>query len=94
MLYPPKLYSPPMLVTDAARLIRRAARIFRTQADLFEREVERLNRQKTVTRAEAKRLGFEDMGIPHLITPANAKPRGRGPAPGKRRKISRESVEA
>jgi hypothetical protein len=72
---PKRLYAKPMIPSDAARTIERVALILRAEADRFEREVMRLNQRAMVTRSEAERLQqFQDMRIPRIVTPANAKP--------------------
>lgn len=77
---PPKLYTKPMVTNDAARLVERAERILRAEADRFARELARLNqREATLTRGEAEEhLRFQDMRIPRVVTPANAKPASGG----------------
>jgi hypothetical protein len=71
---PQRLYAKPMIPSDAARTIERVALILRAEADRMEREVGRLNQRDMVPRAEAERLRFQDMRIPRVVTPANAKP--------------------
>jgi hypothetical protein len=69
-----RLYAKPMLINDAARTVERAALILRAEADRMEREVMRLNQREMVTHAEAVRLRYEDMRIPRVMNPADAKP--------------------
>jgi hypothetical protein len=90
---PPRLYAKPMLINDAAKFMERAALILRAEADRFEREVTRLNQREMVTRSEAERLQqFQDMRIPRLVTPANARPHRAGT--GRPRKDRSEKTTA
>jgi hypothetical protein len=76
--FPCRLYATPMVPSDAARLVERVARILQAEADRMQREVNRLNNRKLVPRAKAEELlRVDDMRIPQVVTPADAKPMGR-----------------
>jgi hypothetical protein len=87
--YPRRLYREPMLASDAARTIERVALILQNEADRMHREVNRLKTRRLVPRGEVEeRLRIDDMRIPRVVHPDNAKQVGR------LRKAPAENTEA